>query len=658
MRSLLAIAASCVLGACGGQESALPNAVALSPDGARQTSFSYSPDGKRIAYWSPPTDSGANWQLWVANADLSAPVKLPATVFFSSPPIAVWSPDGSRLAASSSEFGAAHVVVVPAAGGAVQRLTPGTGVEFPLAWYKGGEELSYFGSAAGGVVKSFLVSVKTGVSAPLVPGEKRPSLGAPSPDGSHVAYFVIDGGKTTIWVADSVGENARQLTTEGFEALEQYQEWSPDGKELLYESRRTGTTDLWIVPIDGGKARRLTHDVRNDFAGVWSPDGKWVAFLSDRGRQTDVWVVPAAGGAEQRVTDTPVEEQPWVAWRPGTHTLAYAVKGEKSGVWALDLADGKERRLTPDSLRTSWLRVSPDGKQVDFVIEHGGGIEDLAVMPLAGGAARILVAGGGTVQQPLWSPDGSKIVFVSDRGGSTDIWVVDAARGTPRQLVNWPSSENGAAWSTDGSDIYFTSDRDSKLGDVWKVSVAGGIPTRVTKDGTVNNNNGALLSHSGAVNFFGATLSAKGGQIAISRFRPDGSIQTVWDRTNGFLSSMSPSGDLVAALVEQPDGKQRSMILSANGGGGRVILKPGELVGKWSNDGASVLYQMNSGGATDLGVLHIADGTTRRLTTTREDESSAEFTPDGKTVVFQRTQTVQRIFTADLTKLLEAIRVP
>lgn len=62
------------------------------------------------------------------------------------------------------------------------------------------------------------------------------------------------------------------------------------------------------------------------------------------------------------------------------------------------------------------------------------------------------------------------------------------------------------------------------------------------------------------------------------------------------------------------------------------------------------------GGATDLGILTIADGTTRRLTTTKEDENGAEFTADGKTVVFRRLQTVQRIFTTDLSKLLSGAR--
>ena len=530
-------------------------------------------------------------------------------------------------------------------------MTQGVGIEIPLTWNTDGDRLSYFGTAEGGTFSSYLVSSRSGVITPLVPGEKRPVFGTISHDGSHVAFFVVEGPKSTIWVADSAGRAPRQLTMEGFESLEQFHEWSPDGKELLYQSRRTGTADLWVVPIDGGKPRQLTRDVRNDIGGVWSSDGKWVAFVSDRGRQTDLWVVPAAGGVERRVTDTPVEEQWPLIWRPGTNELTFVTKTDKSGVWALDLADGKERRLTPDSIRTGWFNVSHDGRQVLYVIERGGGIQDLAVVPLAGGTSRSLVTGGGTVSQPFWSPDGSKILFTSDRSGTSDVWIVDAAGGTPRQLVGWPGAEFVAIWNADGSAVYFASDRDSRLVDVWKVAPAGGEPVRVTTDGSLA---GGVTSRAGVADIFAGTINPRGGQLVISRIRPDGTLQTVWDKTTAFLSSISPRGDSVAVSAEQADGKRRSMILSASGGGGRVILGAGEVVGNWSQDGASLLYEMSVGGTRDLGLLHVADGTKRRLTTTRENEGGAEFAPDGKTIVFSRTQNVQRIFTTDLSKLLAA----
>ncbi|MDA1080792.1 MAG: DPP IV N-terminal domain-containing protein [Gemmatimonadetes bacterium] len=390
MRLLACVGAVVILGGCGSGDSGLPSTTALSPDGARHSMQSFSPDGKRVAYWTPVAEGS---QLWVANADMSAPVKLSASGPFVGP--AIWSPDGSRLVAVSGQFGLADVVVVPATGGEAQRVTMDPGIEFPMAWYPDGDRIAYTATAAGGTFSSFVVSVQSGVSKPLVPGEKRPNSGYPSPDGSHVGYITGEGSTTTIWVADSAGGNPRQLTTEGFETFFSGTPWSPDGKEILYESRRTGTADLWVVPIAGGAARQLTRDVRNDRFGVWSPDGKWVAFRSDRGRQTDVWVVPAAGGEERRITDNTDEEQGPLSWRPGTNELTFSTITQAAGVWALDLASSAERKLTPDSVRTSWFSVSPDGEQVNYVIERGGGVQDIAVMPLAGGPSRTLVSGGG-----------------------------------------------------------------------------------------------------------------------------------------------------------------------------------------------------------------------------------------------------------------------
>ena len=635
-----------IAGACTGNDAALPKQTALSPDGAQYSTPSYSPNGKKITWWSPATDSSGMSQLWVGNADLSSPAKLPVKAF--NPWVAIWSPDGARIAAASSEFGPAHIVVVPVAGGAVKRVTQGDSFENPSTWYPDGDRLSYYASTAGGSFASLVVSVKTGVVTPLVPGETRALLGSPSPDGSHVGYFVIDGGKVAVWVADSAGGKPRQLTTEGFESLVQFHEWSPDGKELLYQSRRTGTSDLWVAPIDGGKPRQLTRDVRNDFAGVWSNDGKWIAFISDRGRQTDLWLVPAAGGTERRVTDNVIEELGPLMWRPGTNELTFVTQQEKSALWAVDLADGKERRLTPDSVRVSAFNSSPDGKQIVYVVERGAGVQDLAVMSLAGGAPRVLVAGGGTVVRPLWSPDGLKIVFTSDRGGSSDVWVVDAGGGAPRQLFNWPGSERSAVWNEDGSAVYFISDRDSKLADVWKVPASGGEPARITKIGTVNS----LTGRAGVKDIFLTTIGTRAGQLEIARIRPDGRLEKVWDKKNANMISVSPSGDSIAAGVEQPNGKVASMILPTAGGAGRLILNPTDRAGNWSKDGKWLLYKMFVGGASEIAIMHIADGTTRRLTNTPENESDAEITSDSKTVIFRRSQTVKRINSVDLTKVM------
>jgi Tol biopolymer transport system component len=288
---------------------------------------------------------------------------------------------------------------------------------------------------------------------------------------------------------------------------------------------------------------------------------------------------------------------------------------------------------------------------LDVVLNRGPGVHELVVLPIAGGPMRSVVTGSGTIFRPWWSPDGSKIVFESDRGGSQDVWVVDAAGGSPRQLVNWPGYEANAVWSGDGSAIYFGSDRDSKLGDLWKVSPNGGEPVRVTREGVFG---GPLASRPGVSDIFAATVGKREGQLTLTRVGADGKVHTVWDRSSAglFAPEISPTGDSLAAMAEQADGKLRSMIIPARGGEGRVILNAGDEIGAWSPDGGSMLYQINSGGSTDIGILNLRDGTTRRLTNTPENEAGGEFTPDGRTVVFRRVRTMQRISNVDLSKEL------
>jgi len=84
----------------------------------------------------------------------------------------------------------ADVVAVTLATGEVTRMTQGPGLEIPLFWHRDGQLLSYFGTSADGAFKSYIITVATGKSVPLVPDEPRPYPGSPSPDGSHVAELL------------------------------------------------------------------------------------------------------------------------------------------------------------------------------------------------------------------------------------------------------------------------------------------------------------------------------------------------------------------------------------------------------------------------------------------------------------------------------------
>src|SRR5579883_2160841 len=86
----------------------------------------------------------------------------------------------------------------------------------------------------------------------------------------------------------------------------------------------------------------------------------------------------------------------------------------------------------------TWLSldVSPDGKTILFEL-----VGDLYTIPFAGGEAKKLTSGMGFNSQPRYSPDGTKIAFISDRGGSENIWISDPDGSNPKQLSQDPQSE-------------------------------------------------------------------------------------------------------------------------------------------------------------------------------------------------------------------------
>ncbi len=632
------------LTACGKREAetGLPMPVFLSPEGVSHTQSAFSPDGSRVAYWAP----GANgFDLIVAKADLSEPHTASSHNVQTSN--VIWSPDSRQFAVATSDSNIADIMIIPADEGPARRLTNAPAFEFPNSWDPRGGRLSHTASGEGGVIKGYLVDLATGQSSPLPITGPTP-IARWSPDGKHVSLEAVGGGTRTVWIADSMGQGARQLTTEGQETDPR---WSPDGTELAYVSRRTGTGDIWVIGVNGGAPRQLTRDIREDFSPRWSADGKWIAFVSQRGRQTDLWVVPAAGGPEIRVTDDAAEEAN-PQWIGTSRRLAYHTGISGTALWAITVSDGKERRLTADSLRVGNEDVSPNGADVVYEVLRGGGVSDLQIIPVAGGPARTLVSGTSFNQLPSYSPDGKSIVFTSNRSGSSDLWVIPAAGGKARQLTDWPTSEGNPQWSADGAELYFTSNRGvAPFNDIWKVPAAGGAPVRVTSTGGAVN--GFAVSRVNA-DVFVQSVGGKGGKTVLSRLLPDGKLETLWDRTNVTATSwfgFTPKGDSMAINAELPGGGPGGYLISTTTGQGRQLLGKGEQIGDFSRDGRWLAYW--SGTATlDLGVIDMKDGSTHQLTKSPESEIAYWWTADNNTIVFARQSQRRRIAMVDLTKLL------
>jgi len=132
------------------------------------------------------------------------------------------------------------------------------------------------------------------------------------------------------------------------------------------------------------------------------------------------------------------------------------------------------RQISIDTNQGTWLSpdTSPDGGTIVFEL-----LGDLFTVDAHGGSARALTAGMAFDSQPVFSPAGHEIAFVSDRSGAENVWIIAADGSNPRQLTTRDDNSVFAspAWSADGKSIFVSHYRSELNGfELWQVDVASG----------------------------------------------------------------------------------------------------------------------------------------------------------------------------------------
>jgi len=211
-----------------------------------------------------------------------------------------------------------------------------------------------------------------------------------------------------------------------------------DGKQLgvsIHTAADNGRSVIYKLPATGGTPVRVTPNSPSYFHG-WSPDAKWLVYTGgrkekpdDKADKYDIYKIPADGGEEVRLTrEGTLSDGP--EFTPDGQYIYY--NSTRSGLmqlWRMKPDGSGQEQVTNDAFNNWFPHISPDGKWIAF-ISYGQDIKPeehpyykhcyLRLMPIGGGTPRVIAyvfGGQGTINVPSWSPDSSRVAFVSNTDG-------------------------------------------------------------------------------------------------------------------------------------------------------------------------------------------------------------------------------------------------
>lgn len=131
---------------------------------------------------------------------------------------------------------------------------------------------------------------------------------------------------------------------------------------------------------------------------------------------------------------------------------------------------------------------SPDGTRIAFVSNRGGGVDNIFVMDAYGSNVVQLTNREGANSSPTWSSDSRYIAFASTRSGDSEIWILDTTGEEDSiNLTNDPAQDTAPAWSPDGTRIAFVSTRDTTSEDIYVYNLQDNSLINVSNNGVIDD---------------------------------------------------------------------------------------------------------------------------------------------------------------------------
>ncbi len=264
----------------------------------------------------------------------------------------------------------------------------------------------------------------------------------------------------TDWSQATNTQLTEQVGTEFFPSL------APDGKDFVYAADNNGNLDIFVQRVGGKNATNLTKDApADDTQPAFSPDGVHIAFRSER-EPKGIYVIEATGENLRRVADFGFHP----SWSPDGKEIVVSTFGRdqptvraegEQFLQIINVETGAKRELI--KTEASFPAWSPAGKRIAYWFYTAAfSKREIATIP-AGGGEPVVVAKDFSVSNwnPVWSPDGNFLYFVSSKGGSINFWRVQidetsgAVLSEPEPIITPSKFSRHLNFSRDGKRMIY-----------------------------------------------------------------------------------------------------------------------------------------------------------------------------------------------------------
>jgi eukaryotic-like serine/threonine-protein kinase len=489
-----------------------------------------------------------------------------------------WSPDGTLVAFASNRSGNFEVYVRRADGGHEVNVTEHPSEDIQPAFSPDGRSIAFVSTR----------SSRTG----LVPVGQTLGL----------EYRVYGG---DLWITPALGGSARRLAPDA-----NYPAWRPDGRAILYVSGPEDKRSLREISPDGTSSREVLTSADSRWEIMrphYSHDGRWISFED---QSSSLVLLPAQGGNPHQLFATSSH-----AWADDG-SLYFLKRGAAGGTTIGRVSVDGQARLVAGSedvvaVLTGALRdiaVAP-GSQALAVSEMEGGF-NLARLPLSPDGSRpvgpeeALSSGSVRDRYPMYSFDGQRLAYSSNRTGRFEVWVLDLQ--TMRQervpLPREGMETNAPSWLPDGNTLVVMCSRIGEPRSLWLLSLDGSRAEQL----------------------------------------PSGELPG--------LGSVGVSPDGRRVLVQYNEGSEGRLyeLDLVHRSRQRLTNTPGNTYdGIWSRDGRQIAYIASTGGTLQLWTRPAQGGEPRQLTFGVDRMRHASFSPDGRWIYVQSNhRNISRVPTA------------